>query len=144
MTNDNVNHQSVNNQNANMTRSYSQVSKPITINEIKETIESTIMPRFKEFETKLTQIETKIAEQTTSMIAVFKANIESALKYNNIRVCYFLIDALKSSVQNFQLKKEQAVALANAFKRHELGNVDHNELMNLASGQKHQPKSRIS
>lgn len=121
-----------------MIRTYSEASKPATINEIKEKIESSIIPRFNEFDTKLSQIENKLAEQTIIITAVIKANIESALKYNNIKICYLIIDAVKACLPNCQIKKEQVAVIAKAFKRHELGSVDQNDLLSHALGQKNQ------
>jgi hypothetical protein len=79
------------------------------------------------------QIEKIIIKQTEEIIKRESVEtiktIERILKLNNMKLCYFVIDTIKALVTNVKLTNVKIESIAGAFRDHELGNIQVDDMV---------------
>ena len=74
-----------------------------------------------------TQIEKIIKERTEEIVKRESLetikSIERIMKMNNMKLCYFVIDTIKTLIPTVKFSKEKIESIATTFKNHELGNI---------------------
>jgi hypothetical protein len=105
-------------QSSNVTRTYSSVS---TNDEL-----------IKKFENMLTRNNSVLLQQTEEIVKneskVILNHIDRILKLNNMKLCYFVIDAIKTLMPSVKFSVNKMKLIQEAFNRHQLGNINVNNL----------------
>jgi hypothetical protein len=72
-------------------------------------------------------------------ISNMKASIDRIMenmKRNNLKLCYFIIDTVRTFVPNVKFSEEKINIIKNSFEQHQLGKIESNHLNHYYRGSK--------